>query len=88
MALAPLPEARLTPVALFPEHYFLENLAVRADGSLLVTAVLQRELWYVPAPDGDEAAAERATPPVSRRRRVSTGLSRLGVSGWDVVESS
>lgn len=48
MALAPLPTVTLTPVALFPQHYFLENLAVRADGSVLITAVVQKELWYVP----------------------------------------
>jgi hypothetical protein len=40
----------LTPVAYFPEKYFLENLAVRADSSVLVTAVLQKELWCVPNP--------------------------------------
>jgi hypothetical protein len=53
MAIAPLPTVTLTPVAYFPERYFLENLAVRADGSVLVTAVLQKELWYVPAPSDD-----------------------------------
>lgn len=45
----PLPTVTLTPVAFFPKKYFLENLAVRADGSVLITAVLQKELWYVPA---------------------------------------
>ncbi|WP_343710565.1 hypothetical protein [Mycobacterium sp.] len=50
MPLPPLPTVTLTPVAHFPQGYFLENLAVRADGSLLVTAVLQRELWWVPPP--------------------------------------
>lgn len=41
----------LTPVASFPQGYFLENLAVRFDGSILVTAFNQKELWYVPAPE-------------------------------------
>jgi hypothetical protein len=41
----------LTPAAYFPEKYFLENLAVRSDGSVLVTAVLQKELWCVPGPE-------------------------------------
>ncbi|OBF50012.1 hypothetical protein A5756_22640 [Mycobacterium sp. 852002-53434_SCH5985345] len=50
MPLPPLPTVTLTPVAHFPQKYFLENLAVRADGSLLITAVLQRELWWVPPP--------------------------------------
>jgi hypothetical protein len=48
MALAPLPTVTLTPVAYFPHKYFLENLAVRADQSILITAVLQKELWWVP----------------------------------------
>ncbi|HXY42683.1 MAG TPA: hypothetical protein VEH29_00710 [Acidimicrobiales bacterium] len=42
------PGAVLTTVAVFPESYLLENLAVRSDGSILVTAALQKELWYVP----------------------------------------
>jgi hypothetical protein len=50
MAIAPLPEVTVTPVAYFPDKYFLENLVVRANGSVLITAVLQKELWYVPAP--------------------------------------
>ena len=43
--------ATLTTVAVFPQYCFLENLAVRADGSILVTAALQQELWYVPPAD-------------------------------------
>ena len=50
MTLAPLPEVTLTPVARFPEKYFLENLTVRADGSVLITALLQKQLWHVPGP--------------------------------------
>ncbi len=42
------PRAKLTTVALFPKGYFLENLVVRADGSMLVTVLNHRELWYVP----------------------------------------
>jgi hypothetical protein len=48
-----MPTAQLTTVAQFPAGYFLENLAVRADGSMLVTAVNKKELWYLPAPRGD-----------------------------------
>jgi hypothetical protein len=51
MSLPALPTVTLTPVANFPAKYFLENLAVRADGSLLITAVLQRELWWAPPPE-------------------------------------
>jgi hypothetical protein len=50
MAIASLPEVTVTPVAYFPEKYFLENLVVRTDGSVLITAMLQKELWYVPGP--------------------------------------
>jgi hypothetical protein len=42
----------ISPIASFPEHFFLENLAVRADGSILVTVLNHKQLWYVPAPDG------------------------------------
>jgi hypothetical protein len=48
MSMAPIPQVTLSPVAYFPQKYFLENLAVRGDGSVLVTAVLQQQLWYVP----------------------------------------
>jgi hypothetical protein len=41
--------AKLTTVANFPKHHMLENLAVRADGSILVVASPQRQVWYVPA---------------------------------------
>ena len=44
------PTAKLTTVAQFPVGYFLENVAVRADGSMLVSALNKKELWYVPAP--------------------------------------
>lgn len=43
-------QARLTVVAEFPQHYFLENLAVRADGSILVTAQNKKELWLLAKP--------------------------------------
>jgi hypothetical protein len=53
MPLPPVPAITVRPVAYFPEKYFLENLAVRSDGSVLVTAVLQKELWYVRGPEPD-----------------------------------
>ena len=51
------PQARLTTVACFPTKYFLENLAVRADNSVLVTAMNHKELWYVP-PSVTDATVE------------------------------
>ena len=40
--------AKLTTAAIFPRYFSLDNLAVRRDGSILVTAAFERELWYIP----------------------------------------
>src|SRR5271163_553015 len=53
--MAPAARANLTTIASFPKHFFLENLAVRADGSILVTVLNHKQLWYVPAPDGSQS---------------------------------
>jgi hypothetical protein len=45
--------AKLTTVAQFPVGFFLENVAVRADGSMLVSELSKKGLWYVPAPTRD-----------------------------------
>ena len=45
--------ARLTTVAEFPVGTFLENLTVRADGSMLVTDLAKNQLWYLPAPGAE-----------------------------------
>src|ERR1700757_73284 len=45
--------AKLVTVAQFPEQFFLENIAVRRDGSILVTVLNRKELWYIPAPAPD-----------------------------------
>jgi alkylhydroperoxidase family enzyme len=46
-----LPLAKLTTVATFPPQFFLENLVMRADHSLLITVLNRGELWYVPPVD-------------------------------------
>ena len=38
------PQARLVTVAQFPTQYFLENLAVREDNSVLINVANQKEL--------------------------------------------
>ena len=43
---------KLTTIATFPENFFLENLVVRADDSILVSVLNHKQLWYVP-PAGD-----------------------------------
>ena len=45
-------QAELAVVAEFPESYFLENLAVRSDASVLITAMNKKELWCVPGANG------------------------------------
>jgi hypothetical protein len=49
-----LPNVKLSTVATFPRTYFLENLAVRSDNSVLVTVLNHQELWYVPASHDDQ----------------------------------
>jgi len=44
---------KLVTIANFPEQFFLENIAVRGDGSILVTVLNRKELWCVPAPSAD-----------------------------------
>ena len=58
MPTATLPRAQLATVASFPANYFLENLALRADNSALITAMNHKELWYVPP----ATATETVTP--------------------------
>ncbi len=48
------PQAHITTLARFPAKYFLENLAIRADNSVLVTAMNNKELWFVPPSNGEE----------------------------------
>src|SRR5215469_11194418 len=45
---------KLSTVATFPKNYFLENLAVRSDNSVLVTVLNHQELWYVPASNDEQ----------------------------------
>ncbi|WP_328606946.1 hypothetical protein OG943_44835 [Amycolatopsis sp. NBC_00345] len=72
MPMTPVPDVTLTPVAYFPEKYFLENLAVRADGSVLITAVLQKELWIVP---GTRGSAVVSPVLVHRFDHMVTGIA-------------
>jgi hypothetical protein len=52
--MTPTALADISTIASFPPHFFLENLAVRADGSILVTVLNHKQLWYVPAPEGGQ----------------------------------
>lgn len=57
------PQAALSVVAEFPKQYFLENLAVREDNSVLIHVANKKELWYVPPADGQM----RVTPVLLHR---------------------
>ena len=48
------PSVKLSTVATFPKHYFLENLAVRSDNSVLVTVLNHNELWFVPSSNDEQ----------------------------------
>jgi hypothetical protein len=43
-------QARFAVAASFLPHFFLENLAVRHDNSILITVATRKELWFVPPP--------------------------------------
>ena len=49
---------KLSTVATFPRNYFLENLVVRSDNSILVTVLNHQELWYVPASHDEQVEPE------------------------------
>ena len=56
MPAASPPKATLSVITTFPEKFFLENLVVRADNSLLVSDLTRKGLWYVPpVRDGETA---------------------------------
>ena len=45
-------QAKLTLAASFPSHYFLENLAMRSDNSMLISVMNHKQLWYIPPVNG------------------------------------
>lgn len=47
---------RLSIAGNFPEQFFLENLAVRHDNSLLISVVTRKELYYLPPITADVTA--------------------------------
>jgi hypothetical protein len=70
--------ATLTTLAEFPAKSFVENLAVRGDGSVLVTEETKHELWYLPAPSaGGRGANEVAN--LSASTRAPLQREALGV---------
>ncbi|GAA0938475.1 MULTISPECIES: hypothetical protein [Streptomyces violaceusniger group] len=50
--------ATLHTVAEFPEHSFLENLAVRSDNSIVVTSLNHKQLWLIPASGATDTPVE------------------------------
>jgi hypothetical protein len=64
----------LTTIAIFPKHYFLENIAVRSDGSILVTSTSRNVVRSCsPGRRIDHASAcgqARLSPDAYRRGRT------------------
>jgi hypothetical protein len=68
------PQARLSTVARFPAGYFLENLAIRADNSVLITVINKNELWYV---GPQETAAEQSPALLHTFDHAVTGIVEI-----------
>ena len=68
-------QARLTIAAEFPQHFFLENLAVRHDNSMLIAVVNRKELYYLPPP---EAQPEMRPLLLHTFGALVSGISRAG----------
>ncbi len=47
------PKASVSILATFSEGFFLKNLAVRQDNSLLVSDLTRKGLWYLPPARGN-----------------------------------
>jgi hypothetical protein len=48
------PQVRLSIAAEFPVHFFLENIAVRHDNSMLISVVTQKQLYFLRPPRASE----------------------------------
>ena len=59
MVARPPRRAAISEAASFDPGTFLENIAVRVDGSMLVTVVFDRELWWIPAPGSVQPPARQ-----------------------------
>ncbi|OCL11734.1 hypothetical protein AOQ84DRAFT_228863 [Glonium stellatum] len=66
--------AKVTPVASFPPNFFLENLVIRHDGSILITVTNQKHLYYVPRPDSGVATPQF----LHTFEHSTTGIVELG----------
>ena len=63
--------AKLTTVAEFPVGYFLENVAVRADGSMLVTELSKKGSGTFPPRPGALRSGRCSSTPSTSRRSIS-----------------
>jgi hypothetical protein len=63
MSTEDMPLTKLTTIASFPDHYFLESMAIRRDSSILVTVMNHQEAGL---------------PQIKERKSVCTGLTGGG----------
>jgi len=69
-----LPKAKLTTIAEFPPTYFIENIAIRRDNSMLITVGNKQELWFIPFPD--------ETRPVEPLKLHTFDVAPSGIVEW------
>ena len=69
-----LPKAKLTTIAEFPPTYFIENIAIRRDNSMLITVGNKQELWFIPSPD--------ETRPVEPLKLHTFDVAPSGIVEW------
>src|SRR5262245_26697357 len=67
-------QVRLSVAAQFPVHFFLENIAVRHDNSMLITVVTPKELYFLPPPRTD---AEVKPVLLHTFDELATGIAEL-----------
>jgi hypothetical protein len=79
------PQTKLSIAAQFPSHYFLENIAIRQDNSMLITVVQPKELHYVPPPS---PGADIEPILLHRFNELTTGIVELDPDVFVVLSNN
>ena len=78
-------QVRLSVAAQFPVHFFLENIAVRHDNSMLITVVTPKELYFLPPPRTD---AEVEPVLLHTFDELATGIAELEPDLFVVISTN
>jgi hypothetical protein len=78
-------QVRLSIAAEFPVHFFLENIAVRQDNSMLISVATKKQLFFLPPPRAGEALK-----PVLLHTfgEIATGIAELEPDVFVVMTSN